>query len=130
MKMRYLIVFLFIFVSCSVQKSSTSNPSIFIVNKGMREDDTITVYFKNNSRKSIFLALNENPNYFENFVFINSQNLVSFLQLTIEDENGNNKFDPKSDKIGFIKDIAAGAVMFAATAAIAVLLLIYVPKFQ
>ncbi len=32
-------------------------------------------------------------------------------------------------KIGFIKDIAAGAVMFAATAAIAVGLLIYVPKF-
>jgi diacylglycerol kinase (ATP) len=34
------------------------------------------------------------------------------------------------EKIGFIKDIAAGAVMFAVTAAIAVLLLIYVPKFQ
>lgn len=33
------------------------------------------------------------------------------------------------NKIGFIKDIAAGAVMFAATAAIAVGLLIYVPKF-
>jgi diacylglycerol kinase (ATP) len=33
------------------------------------------------------------------------------------------------EKIGFIKDIAAGAVMFAATAAIAVGLLIYVPKF-
>ena len=32
-------------------------------------------------------------------------------------------------KIGFIKDIAAGAVMFAATAAIAIGLLIYVPKF-
>jgi len=32
-------------------------------------------------------------------------------------------------RIGFIKDIAAGAVMFAATAAIAVGLLIYVPKF-
>ncbi|MGL2965933.1 diacylglycerol kinase [Flavobacterium sp. XGLA_31] len=34
------------------------------------------------------------------------------------------------EKIGFIKDIAAGAVMFAASAAIAVLLLIYVPKFH
>nr|WP_294774555.1 diacylglycerol kinase family protein [uncultured Flavobacterium sp.] len=33
------------------------------------------------------------------------------------------------DKIGFIKDIAAGAVMFAALAAIAIGLLIYVPKF-
>lgn len=33
------------------------------------------------------------------------------------------------DRIGFIKDIAAGAVMFAATAAIVVGLLIYVPKF-
>ncbi|WP_293896295.1 diacylglycerol kinase [Flavobacterium sp.] len=33
------------------------------------------------------------------------------------------------DRIGFIKDIAAGAVMFAAAAAIAVGLLIYVPKF-
>lgn len=33
------------------------------------------------------------------------------------------------NKIGFIKDIAAGAVMFAAMAAIAVGLLIYVPKF-
>jgi len=33
------------------------------------------------------------------------------------------------EKIGFIKDIAAGAVMFAAAAAIAVGLLIYVPKF-
>lgn len=33
------------------------------------------------------------------------------------------------NKIGFIKDIAAGAVMFAALAAIAVGLLIYVPKF-
>jgi diacylglycerol kinase (ATP) len=33
------------------------------------------------------------------------------------------------DKIGFIKDIAAGAVFFAAMAAIAVGLLIYVPKF-
>ncbi len=32
-------------------------------------------------------------------------------------------------KIGFIKDIAAGAVMFAALAAIAIGLLIYVPKF-
>lgn len=32
------------------------------------------------------------------------------------------------DRIGFIKDIAAGAVMFAATAAIAVGLIIYVPK--
>src|SRR6218665_130899 len=32
-------------------------------------------------------------------------------------------------KIGFIKDIAAGAVMFAAMAAVAVGLLIYVPKF-
>lgn len=32
-------------------------------------------------------------------------------------------------KIGFIKDIAAGAVMFAALSAIAVGLLIYVPKF-
>ncbi|MCF6130149.1 diacylglycerol kinase family protein [Flavobacterium sp. AS60] len=32
-------------------------------------------------------------------------------------------------RIGFIKDIAAGAVMFAATAAIVVGLLIYVPKF-
>ncbi len=33
------------------------------------------------------------------------------------------------DRIGFIKDIAAGGVMFAAAAAIAVGLLIYVPKF-
>ncbi|WP_396195797.1 diacylglycerol kinase family protein [Flavobacterium sp.] len=33
------------------------------------------------------------------------------------------------EKIGFIKDIAAGAVMFAALAALAVGLLIYVPKF-
>ncbi|NNT71555.1 diacylglycerol kinase family protein [Flavobacterium sp. IMCC34852] len=33
------------------------------------------------------------------------------------------------DRIGFIKDIAAGAVLFAALAAIAVGLLIYVPKF-
>ncbi|RKS02947.1 MULTISPECIES: diacylglycerol kinase family protein [unclassified Flavobacterium] len=33
------------------------------------------------------------------------------------------------DRIGFIKDIAAGAVMFAALAAIAIGLLIYVPKF-
>lgn len=33
------------------------------------------------------------------------------------------------DRIGFIKDIAAGAVMFAATAAIAVGMLIYIPKF-
>ena len=33
------------------------------------------------------------------------------------------------EKIGFIKDIAAGAVMFAAMAAIAIGLLIYVPKF-
>ena len=33
------------------------------------------------------------------------------------------------ERIGFIKDIAAGAVMFAATAAIVVGLLIYVPKF-
>ena len=32
-------------------------------------------------------------------------------------------------RIGFIKDIAAGGVMFAAAAAIAVGLLIYVPKF-
>ncbi|MDI9256818.1 MULTISPECIES: diacylglycerol kinase family protein [Flavobacterium] len=32
-------------------------------------------------------------------------------------------------KIGFIKDIAAGGVLFAALAAIAVGLLIYVPKF-
>jgi diacylglycerol kinase (ATP) len=34
------------------------------------------------------------------------------------------------DRIGFIKDIAAGAVMFAAMAAIAIGLIIYVPKFQ
>ena len=34
------------------------------------------------------------------------------------------------DRIGFIKDIAAGAVMFAALAAVAIGLLIYVPKFQ
>jgi diacylglycerol kinase (ATP) len=33
------------------------------------------------------------------------------------------------DRIGFIKDIAAGAVFFAAIAAIAVGMLIYVPKF-
>lgn len=33
------------------------------------------------------------------------------------------------NRIGFIKDIAAGAVLFAAMAAIAVGLLIYVPKF-
>ncbi|MBP6557010.1 MAG: diacylglycerol kinase family protein [Flavobacterium sp.] len=33
------------------------------------------------------------------------------------------------DRIGFIKDIAAGAVLFAAIAAIAIGLLIYVPKF-
>ncbi len=33
------------------------------------------------------------------------------------------------DRIGFIKDIAAGAVMFAAMAAIAVGMLIYIPKF-
>jgi diacylglycerol kinase (ATP) len=33
------------------------------------------------------------------------------------------------DRIGFIKDIAAGAVMFAALAAVTVGLLIYVPKF-
>ncbi len=33
------------------------------------------------------------------------------------------------EKIGFIKDIAAGAVFFAAMTAIAVVLLIYVPKF-
>jgi len=34
------------------------------------------------------------------------------------------------NKIGFIKDIAAGAVLFAALAAIAIGLLIYVPKFM
>ncbi|MCZ8090888.1 MAG: diacylglycerol kinase family protein [Flavobacterium sp.] len=34
------------------------------------------------------------------------------------------------NKIGFIKDIAAGAVLFAAFAAIAVGLMIYVPKFM
>jgi len=33
------------------------------------------------------------------------------------------------ERIGFIKDIAAGAVFFAATAAIAISLIIYVPKF-
>jgi diacylglycerol kinase (ATP) len=33
------------------------------------------------------------------------------------------------DRIGFIKDIAAGAVMFAAIAAIVIGSLIYVPKF-
>lgn len=33
------------------------------------------------------------------------------------------------EKIGFIKDIAAGSVFFAAMTAIAVILLIYVPKF-
>ena len=33
------------------------------------------------------------------------------------------------EKIGFIKDIAAGAVFFAAMTAIAVVSLIYVPKF-
>ena len=33
------------------------------------------------------------------------------------------------EKIGFIKDIAAGAVFFAAMTAIAIGLLIYVPKF-
>jgi diacylglycerol kinase (ATP) len=33
------------------------------------------------------------------------------------------------ERIGFIKDIAAGAVMFAALAAMAIGLLIYVPKF-
>ena len=33
------------------------------------------------------------------------------------------------EKIGFIKDIAAGAVLFAATTAIIIGLLIYVPKF-
>jgi diacylglycerol kinase (ATP) len=33
------------------------------------------------------------------------------------------------DRIGFIKDIAAGGVMFAAMAAMAIGLLIYVPKF-
>ena len=33
------------------------------------------------------------------------------------------------DRIGFIKDIAAGAVMFAAMAALAVGMLIYIPKF-
>lgn len=33
------------------------------------------------------------------------------------------------EKIGFIKDIAAGAVFFAAMTAIAVGLIIYVPKF-
>ena len=33
------------------------------------------------------------------------------------------------EKIGFIKDIAAGAVFFAAMTAIAVILIIYVPKF-
>jgi diacylglycerol kinase (ATP) len=32
------------------------------------------------------------------------------------------------EKIGFIKDIAGGAVLFAAIASIAVGLLIYVPK--
>lgn len=32
------------------------------------------------------------------------------------------------EKIGFIKDIAAGAVMFAATTAIIIGLLIYIPK--
>ena len=34
-----------------------------------------------------------------------------------------------SNRIGLIKDIAAGAVFFAAIAAISVGLLIYVPKF-
>ena len=33
------------------------------------------------------------------------------------------------DRIGFIKDIAAGAVMFAAMTALAVGMLIYIPKF-
>jgi diacylglycerol kinase (ATP) len=33
------------------------------------------------------------------------------------------------ERIGFIKDIAAGAVMFAALAAVAIGLFIYVPKF-
>jgi diacylglycerol kinase (ATP) len=33
------------------------------------------------------------------------------------------------DRIGFIKDIAAGAVMFAALSALAVGMLIYIPKF-
>lgn len=33
------------------------------------------------------------------------------------------------EKIGFIKDIAAGSVFFAAMTAIAVILMIYVPKF-
>lgn len=33
------------------------------------------------------------------------------------------------EKIGFIKDIAAGSVFFAALTAIAIILIIYVPKF-
>lgn len=34
-----------------------------------------------------------------------------------------------NDKIGFIKDIAAGAVFFAAMTAIAIVIIIYLPKF-
>lgn len=34
-----------------------------------------------------------------------------------------------NDKIGFIKDIAAGAVFFAAMTAIAIVFIIYLPKF-
>jgi diacylglycerol kinase (ATP) len=36
----------------------------------------------------------------------------------------------KNSRIGYIKDVAAGAVFFAAMAAIIVAFLIYIPKFQ
>jgi hypothetical protein len=86
---------LLFFVSCSVNKELFKEPTIEILNNNIDVNGGILhIKFTNDSKNNLFLLINENPNYYKNFIFINYKKLTSTIKLIIVDD--------KEEDVGYI----------------------------
>lgn len=87
MKKNIVNLCLLFFISWSVNKELSKEPIIEILNKNIDVNGGILqIKFTNDSKNNLFLLINENPNYYKNFVYINYKKLTSTIKLIIEDD--------------------------------------------
>jgi hypothetical protein len=88
MKNLYIFLVALIFLSCSIKKKISIDTSFFITNKQIAAGEVLSLSLKNNSKSNLTFLINENLNYYENYIFIKYEKLSSSMRIIVEDEEG------------------------------------------
>ncbi|UMY66529.1 MULTISPECIES: hypothetical protein [unclassified Flavobacterium] len=88
MKKVYAIAILFICVSCAIERNTGATPFLALPDKEVKNGNTLTLQVKNDSGAVLFFPVNEDPNYYRNYLFIKAQKLASTFRIIVEDETG------------------------------------------